>query len=76
MVRYAGGVSTQNTLKLLFELRAVLDRLGENDSTIEEAIVHDVERAMRLTDACIAQLAQEEATNVETGPETGNADEV
>ena len=36
--RYNGIVSTQNALKLLYELRAVLDRLGENDSTLREAL--------------------------------------
>jgi len=52
-------VSIQTALKLLFELRAVLDRLGENDSTLQEAIAHDVDRAIRLTNSCIAQLTQD-----------------
>ena len=52
-------VSTQNALKLLFELRVVLDRLGENDSSLHEAVVHDVDEAVRLTDGCIAELTQE-----------------
>ena len=54
--RYAAGVSDQTLLKLLFELRAVLDRIGENDDSIEEAIVHDVDRAKQLADDCISQL--------------------
>lgn len=49
-------VSTQTALKLLFELRAVLDRLGENDSTLREALAHDIDRAVRLTNSCIAEL--------------------
>ena len=52
-------MSTQTALKLLFELRAVLDRLGENDSTLREAIAHDVDRAVGLTNSCIAQLTQD-----------------
>ena len=52
-------MSTQTALKLLYELRAVLDRLGENDSTLREAIAHDIERAVRLTDSCIDQLTQD-----------------
>ncbi len=52
-------MSTQTALKLLFELRAVLDRLGENDSTLREAIAHDIDRAVRLTNSCIAQLTQD-----------------
>lgn len=56
--RYNGIVSTQNALKLLYELRAVLDRLGENDSTLREALAQDIDRAVRLTNSCITQLAQ------------------
>jgi len=52
-------VSTQIALKLLFELRAVLDRLGENDSTLREALAHDIDRAVRLTNSCIAELTQD-----------------
>ena len=58
-MRYDAAVNTQTALKLLFELRAVLDRLGENDSTIQEALAHDIDRAMRLTDSCIAQLTED-----------------
>jgi len=58
-LRYAGEVSTQIALKLLFELRAVLDRVGESDITLHETIAHDVERALRLTNDCIAQLAED-----------------
>jgi hypothetical protein len=54
-------VSTQIALKLLFELRAVLDRLGESDITLHETIAHDVDRAVRLTNSCIAQLTEEAA---------------
>jgi hypothetical protein len=61
-------VSTQNALKLLFELRAVLDRLGESDIALHEALAHDVDRAVRLTDGCIAQLTEE-------APETPDAEE-
>jgi hypothetical protein len=52
-------VSTQIALKLLFELRAVLDRLGENDSTLREAIAQDIDRAIRLTNSCIAHLSED-----------------
>ena len=51
-------MSTQNALKLLYELRAVLDRLGENDSTLREALAQDIDRAVRFTNSCITQLAQ------------------
>ena len=53
------SVSTQTALKLLFELRAVLDRLVESDSTLREAVAHDIDRAVRLTNSCIAQLTQD-----------------
>ena len=56
---YDGGVSTQTALKLLFELRAVLDRLGESESTLAETMAQDIERAVRLSNACIAQLTEE-----------------
>jgi hypothetical protein len=54
-------VSDQTPLKLLFELRAVLDRVIESDLTLHETILHDLERASRLTDSCIAHLTQDEA---------------
>ncbi len=57
-LRYSATVSTQIALKLLFELRAVLDRLGENDSTLREALAHDIDRAVRLTNSCITELTQ------------------
>ena len=59
--RYAMGVSNQTVLKLLFELRAVLDRIGETDDSIEEALVHDVDRAKQLADDCIAQITRSES---------------
>jgi len=59
-------VNTQAALKMLFELRAVLDRLGEGTSTLREAVAHDVERAIRLTNNCIAELTEE---NPEEDPE-------
>lgn len=63
-------MNSQNALKLLFELRAVLDRLDENDTSLEEALAHDVQRALRLTDACIAELTKDELRPVgDTGPE-------
>jgi hypothetical protein len=58
-LRYAAAVSTQTALKLLFELRAVLERLGESDITLHETLAHDIDRAVRLTNTCIAQLTQE-----------------
>lgn len=67
-------MSTQTALKLLFELRAVLDRLGENDSTLLEAIAHDIDRAVRLTDSCIAQLTQD-APEVSDVSEAGEGDD-
>jgi hypothetical protein len=56
---YSGTVSTQTALKLLYELRAVLDRLGESEVTLHETLVHDIDRAVRLTDHCITQLTEE-----------------
>jgi hypothetical protein len=70
-LRYAGGVSTQIALKLLFELRVVLDRLGESDITLHETIVRDIDRAVRLTDSCIAQLAEDSPDS----PESDEADD-
>ena len=58
-------MSTQNALKLLFELRAVLDRIGESDLTLHETIVHDVERAARLANSCIAQLTEDSPADPE-----------
>ncbi len=63
-------MSNQNALKLLFELRAVLDRLGETDITLHETVAHDVERAIGLADSCIAQLTQDE-----TGADSGEEDD-
>ncbi len=68
-LRYACVVSNQNALKLLFELRAVLDRLGEDDVTLREAIAHDIDRAVRLTNACIAELTQDSPGPAETEEE-------
>jgi len=62
-------VSNQVALKLLFELRAVLDRISEDDNTLHEALAHDVDRAMRLADSCIAQLTQEPSNRPETDDE-------
>ena len=56
---YARGVSTQNALKLLFELRAVLDRIGEYDVSLRESMAHDVDEAVRLNNACISELTQD-----------------
>lgn len=61
-------MSTETLLKLLFELRAVLDRIGESDSSLHEAVAQDIDRASNLTDACIAELsgdAEGEAANGE-----------
>lgn len=66
--RYVGAVSTQTALNLLFELRAVLDRIGESDLSLHEVIVHDVDRAVRLTNSCIAQLSDD-------SPEAPDAEE-
>ena len=60
-LRYAFPVSNQTALKLLFELRVVLDRLGESDLSLHEAIVHDIDRAVRLANSCIAQLTQDDS---------------
>jgi len=65
---YDGRVSTQTALKLLFELRAVLDRIGESDITLHETMAQDVERAVRLTNACINHLTEE-------SPEESEAEE-
>lgn len=46
-------------LKKLLELRVVLDRLSQTDTTLREVISHDVEEAIALTDECIAELSQE-----------------
>ncbi len=61
-------MSTQTVLKLLFELRAVLDRVGESDVTLHETVAHDVERAVRLANACITQLTED-------SPAGGDAEE-
>ncbi len=66
---YDGAVSTQNALKLLFELRAVLDRVGEYDVTIRESMAHDVDEAIRLANACITELTQD------THPGRGDVEE-
>jgi hypothetical protein len=58
-LRYAGGVNTENALKLLFELRAVLNRISNDDLSFKETLVGDVDRAARLADACISQLTQD-----------------
>jgi hypothetical protein len=57
-LRYAARVNTENALKLMFELRAVLNRMG-GDASFHETLAGDLDRATRLTDACISQLTQE-----------------
>jgi hypothetical protein len=52
-LRYAPRVNTENALKLLFELRAVLNRITD------DPLGNELERATRLTDACISQLTSE-----------------
>jgi hypothetical protein len=52
-------VSTETLLKLLFELRAVLDRIGESDTSLYEAVSQDIDCASNLTDACIAEVSGE-----------------
>jgi len=49
----------RNALKNLLELRIVLDRLAQTDTTLYEAISHDVEEAIRLTDNAIGELSKE-----------------
>jgi hypothetical protein len=49
-------------------LRAVLDRLGESEISLHETLVHDIDRAVRLADHCIAQLTEE-------SPESAEGDE-
>jgi len=51
-------VNTENALKLLFELRAVINRLGEY-SSFDENMIGDLDRASRLTNACISQITEE-----------------
>jgi hypothetical protein len=46
-------------LQKLWELRVVLDRLSQTDNTLYEAVSHDVEEAIKLTDDCIAELSRE-----------------
>jgi len=50
---------TQDSLNRLYQLRAVLDRLMETDTTIYEAISRDVEEAIRLVDETIVELIDE-----------------
>ena len=57
-MRYDAGVNTENALKLLFELRAVINRLGEY-SSFDENMIGDLDRASRLTNACISQITEE-----------------
>jgi hypothetical protein len=54
-------VNTQNVLKKLFELRAVLERISETDPGVFETIANDIDEALRLADSCIAELASEGA---------------
>ena len=51
-------MNTENALKLLFELRAVINRLGEY-SSFDENMIGDLDRASRLTNACISQITEE-----------------
>jgi hypothetical protein len=62
-------VNTETALKLLFELRAVLERLSESELTLHEALSNDISRAVRLTDACITQLTEESPDAPETDAE-------
>jgi hypothetical protein len=53
-------MSSQVALKQLFELRVVLERLGEGGISLQETLAHDLERALKLTDSCIAHLTDED----------------
>ena len=46
-------------LKKLFEVKTILDRLAQTDTTLHEAVSLDVEEANKLTDECIAELSSE-----------------
>ena len=52
-------MNTQEVLKKLFELKMILDRLAQTDTTLYEALSHDVEAAANLADECIAELTHE-----------------
>jgi len=52
-------VDKQIILKKLFDLKTVLDRLAQTDTTLYEAISLDVEEANKLTDECIAEFSAE-----------------
>jgi hypothetical protein len=62
-------VNTETALKLLYELRAVLNRLTESGDTLQEALSNDINRAIRLTDDCITQLTEESPDPPETDAE-------
>jgi len=64
-------VNTETALKLLYELRAVLDRLSENEGTLKEALSDDIDHAGRLTDECISELTGESDEAQETDAEEG-----
>lgn len=59
-------MNTETALKLLYELRAVLERLTETGDTFQEALSNDINRAVRLTDDCITQLTEESPDPPET----------
>lgn len=52
-------MSQTEILEKLSSLRVILDRLNRTDSTLYEAVSHDVEEAITLTDECIAALSED-----------------
>lgn len=59
-------MNNEAALKLLFELRAVLDRLSQSEITLEEALSDDIDHAISLADDCISQLTGESSDPPET----------
>lgn len=57
-------MATHTLLRKLYELRLVLDRLAQTDTTLHEALTHDVDEAIRLADECIGELADAPAEEI------------
>lgn len=60
-------------LEKLYALREVLDRLSRTDTTLYEALAHDVEEAITLTDDCIAALSDDSPEDPEPAGQSGES---
>ncbi|GEM_PF-5404659 len=53
-------MGAQEALVRLSELKVILDRIAETDTTLYEALAHDVDEALAKVDECIEELSPDD----------------